>query len=273
MSSYEAILLEIEGEAATIQFNRPEKKNALSPTLHENMNDALEEVARARCKLLVVTGAGDAFCGGMDLEKCFLEPYDDPPRMAKINESVFSWMKRLKKFPAVTLARVNGFCFGAGMEIAGICDLCIAADESEWGLSEVNFGIFPGGGTTWAYAHNMPSRKQALYYALTGEPFDGKTAAELGWATRSVPRSELDSVVAGIAKSITAKGRGVLAKTKEVYERSIFMDFETSIDYETAKQMELSRETGDDWIRTALTSFRKREFKPGHEAYKLTRDV
>ena len=65
----------------------------------------------------------------------------------------------------------------------------------------------------------------------------------------------------------------MLFRSKEVYERSIFMDFETSMDFETAKQWELSRETQDDWIRTALTSFRKREFKPGTEAYKLTRDI
>jgi len=273
MKSYESIILRIEDGVATIELNRPEKKNALSPTIHENMIDALEVVAEARCKLLVISGVGDAFCAGMDLEKCFFEPYDEPERMAAINANVFAWLKRLKAFPAVTLAKVNGLCFGAGMEMVGICDICIAADESKWGLSEVNFGIFPGGGTTWAYAQNMPFRKQALYYALTGETFDGVKAAELGWATRSVPLRDLDEVVEGIAKSITSKGRAVLAKTKEVYERSIFMDFETSIDYETAKQFELSRETGDDWIRTALESFRKREFKPGTEAYKLTRDV
>ena len=273
MSSYEAITLSIEGDAATIELNRPEKKNALSPTLHLNMIDALEEVALAKCKLLVITGVGDAFCAGMDLEECFLEPYDEPERMAAINESVFTWLARLKRFPSVTLAKVNGYCFGAGMELAGVCDICITADEAKWGLSEINFGIFPGGGTTWAYAHNMPFRKQALYYALTGEPFGGLQAAELGWATRSVPCRELDEVVEGITASITAKGRAVLAKTKEVYERSIFMDFETSMDFETAKQWELSRETQDDWIRTALTSFRKREFKPGTEAYKLTRDI
>ncbi len=273
MSSYESILLAFEAEVATIELNRPEKKNALSPTLHENMVDALEEVAQAKSKLLVITGAGDAFCAGMDLEKCFFEPFDEPERMAAINETVFTWLKRLKRFPAVTLAKVNGFCFGAGMELAGICDICIAADESKWGLSEINFGIFPGGGTTWAYAHNMPSRKQALYYALTGDTFSGVQAAELGWATRSVPRHDLNQIVEGIARSITSKGRAVLTKTKEVYERSIFMDFETSIEWEVAKQWELSRETDDDWIRTALNSFRKREFKPGTEAYKLTRDV
>lgn len=273
MSSYESIILSIEEEVANIQLNRPDKKNALSPTVHENMVDALEEVAQARCKILIVSGVGDAFCAGMDLEKCFFEPYDEPARMAAINASVFAWLKRLKRFPAVTLAKVNGLCFGAGMELAGICDICIAADESKWGLSEINFGIFPGGGTTWAYAQNMPFRKQALYYALTGEPFGGRKAAELGWATRSVPLGDLDKVVEDIAKSITLKGRAVLTKTKEVYERSIFMDFETSIDWETAKQWELSRETDDDWIRTALESFRKREFKPGIEAYKLTRDV
>ena len=85
MSQYEAIRVDIAGPTATITFNRPEKRNSMSPTLHANMRAALLEVEAARVKAVVVTGTGDAFCAGMDLEKCFFEPFDDPEKMAEIN--------------------------------------------------------------------------------------------------------------------------------------------------------------------------------------------
>ncbi len=273
MSKYEAINLSIDGGVATIQFNRPEKKNCMNPTLHNNMVHALEEVSQAKVKVLVITGINDTFCAGMDLEQCFFEPFDDPERMEEINKDVFSWFSRLKSFPAITIAKVNGWCFGGGMELAGICDISIVANESVWGLSEVNFGIFPGGGTTWSYAHNMPARKKALYYALTADTFTGAEAEGLGYSTKSVPLADLDAETQKVIDMLVTKGRIVLHKTKEVYEKVKWMDFDPAIDYEMAKLWELSRQTNDDWIRTALASFKKREFKPGSQTYKLTKDI
>lgn len=273
MNEYETLLVEFAGDVATVRFNRPDKKNCMSPTLHSEMVTALDEIAAARPKVLIVTGVGDSFCGGMDLEGCFFEPFDDPERMEQICESSFVWMRHLKDFPAVSIAKVNGWCFGGGMEVAGICDICIAARESVWGLSEVNFGIFPGGGTTWTYAHNMPARKQALYYALTADTFSGDEAVQLGFATRAVPRAELDAATQKIVDMLTSKGRIVLQKVKQVYERSLAMNYAESIDWEMAKLWELSRLTRDDWIRSALDSFSKREYKPGTQSYKLSRDV
>jgi trans-feruloyl-CoA hydratase/vanillin synthase len=272
MSKYENIILDIQGSVANVTLNRPEKKNCMSPALHADMCEALKEVEAARVKVLVLTGAGDSFCGGMDLEKCFFDNWDDPEKFMEGIGYSFTWMKHLKTFPAVTIAKVNGWCFGGGMEVVGLCDIAIVANESTWGLSEVNFGIFPGGGTSWTVANNMPSRKQALYYSLTGETFTGREAVELGWASKSVPLAELDAHTRKVVDGLVTKGLIVLKKTKEVYERVLDMDFPEAIDYEIAKLFELSRLTGDDWIRTALQSFKKREYKPGFETYKVTRD-
>jgi trans-feruloyl-CoA hydratase/vanillin synthase len=271
MSHYDNIILEIDGDTANITLNRPAKKNCMSPALHADMCAALQEVESAKVKVLVLTGAGDAFCGGMDLEKCFFDNWDDPEKFMKGIGYSFTWMKHLKAFPAVTIAKVNGWCFGGGMQVVGLCDIAIVAEESTWGLSEVNFGIFPGGGTTWTVANNMPSRKQALYYALTADTFSGKEAVELGWASKAVPLAELDAHTQKVVDGLVRKGRTVLAKTKEVYERIFAMDFPEAIDYEIAKLFELSRLTDDDWIRTALSSFKKREYKPGIENYQLKR--
>lgn len=269
MSSYDNIILDLDDSAATITMNRPEKKNCMSPALHAEMVEALQEVRAAKVKVLVLTGAGDAFIGGMDLEKCFFDPFDDPELFAEGTEYSFEWMRNLKAFPAVTIAKVNGWCFGGGMEVVGLCDIAIAAEESTWGLSEVNFGIFPGGGTTWTVAHNMAFRKQALYYSLTADTFDGNKAVELGWASKAVPLADLNRVTQEIVDGLVAKNRVVLQKTKEVYERALHLNFPDSIDYEIAKLWELSRLTKNEWIRVALNSFKKREFKPGLENYQL----
>ena len=245
----------------------------MSPALHAEMFQIMKNMDWKKVKVLVITGAGASFCAGMDLEQCFLEPFDDPEKMAQINTNGFGWFTAIKNCPAVTIAKVNGWCFGGGMELAGICDIVLAAEDTVWGLSEVNFGIFPGGGTTWSYAHNMPARKKALYYALTADTFTGAEAEALGYATKSVPLADLDAETQKVVDSLVNKGRIVLTKTKEVYEKVIGMDFETAIDYEMAKLWELSRETNDDWVRTALASFKKREFKPGTQTYKLVNDV
>lgn len=272
MGQYNAIELSIEGDVARVNFNRPEKRNCMSPELHRNMYEALDEIEAAKVKVIVITGNGPSFCAGMDLEQCFLEPFDKPELMAEINHYAFGWFTRIKKSKAVTIGKVNGYCFGGGMALAGVLDIVVAADESLWGLSEVNFGIFPGGGTTWTVCNNM-NRKKGIHYSVTAETFTGKQAEELGYATFAVPLAELDAKTEEVIGKLTNKGRVVLGKTKEVYEKVLGMDFAEAIDYEMAKFWELSRETNDDWVRTALASFKRREFKPGTQAYTLVNDV
>jgi trans-feruloyl-CoA hydratase/vanillin synthase len=268
LTSFTHVDLDIDGDIATIRLNRPEKKNALSPEMHRNMHQAIDEIeARKGVKVVVVTGTGDAFCGGMDLELCFLEPFNEPERFDASNQLAVSWSRRLKFISAVTIAKVNGWCFGHGFQLAGMCDIVIAAEEATFGLSEINFGIFPGGGTMWIAAHNM-GRKQALYYALTGETFTGKEAVALGMATRAVPRSELDETVDKIAQSLAKKNVHALASTKQVYESAVELDFPKSIDMELAKLYELSYLSENEWIRLGLEQFKRRAYRPGLESYK-----
>jgi trans-feruloyl-CoA hydratase/vanillin synthase len=269
MAKYENLIVEIEGALAKIQLNRPKKKNSMSPGLHQDMTEALEQVAAASgVKALILTGVGDSFCGGMDLENCFLKPFSNPDEFRRINEPPFKWFKRLKSFPTVTIASVNGWCFGGGFEIAGACDIIIAANEATFGLSEINFGIFPGGGTMWVAAHNL-DRKRALYYALTGDTFNGKQAVEYGFANFSVPRKSLNQETARVAAMITNKNALALTFTKEVYERSMTMNFAESIDWEMAKLMELSYFTRHEWINVALKQFSERKYRPGLDSYEL----
>lgn len=270
MSSFPHVELSIDGPVATVRLARPEKKNAMSPELHQSMNEALTEVeGNGAVKVCVVTGTDDSFCGGMDLERCFLEPFDDPEKFRSINAVALKWFRQLKSLNAVTIAKVNGWCFGGGFELAGICDIIITRDDATFGLSEINFGIFPGGGTMWATAHNMP-RKQALYYALTGQTFTGAQAVALGMATHAVPADQLDAEVDRVVAQLVNKNLETLRSTKSVYEWSVELDFAKSIDLEMAKLQEMSYMQRHDWIRTALTQFHRREFRPGLETYSPT---
>jgi trans-feruloyl-CoA hydratase/vanillin synthase len=267
--SYQYVDLTIDGSAATVRLNRPEKKNALSPDLHANLRDALDEIESAGdVKAVVLTGTGDSFCAGMDLEKQFLEPYDDPDRFARQAAVSNGNFRRIKSFPAVTIAKVNGWAFGGGMELAGICDIVVTSETAVFGLSEINFGIFPAGGAMWATAHNLP-RKQALYYALTGNRFTGAEAVALGLATKAVPVEELDAAVDAVVADIVNKNLHALRATKRAYEWSDRLDFDESNEVELALRWQLSYYSGNEWINNALTQFRDRKYRPGLESYEL----
>ncbi len=271
MGKYNTLILEFddEGNSARLTINRPKKKNCMSPEFHYEIDAALTEVEEAgEVKVLVLTGVGDSFCCGMDLENCFLEPFSEPKEFERINYAGLNWFERLKYFPSVTLASVNGYCFGGGMLVVGVCDLAISAEEAIYGLSEVNFGIFPGGGTMWTSAHNMV-RKQALYYSMTAERFNGIRAEELGYVNKAVPLRELDKETDRVVSMLVDKNYNTLRSCKEVYEKSIFMHFGESKEWELAKLFEMSYLTEDEWINKALTQFKRREYRPGMKAYKL----
>jgi feruloyl-CoA hydratase/lyase len=264
----DTVNLEIDGPKATIYMNRPDKKNAMNPQMHRDMNTVLDEIeAAGGVKAVVVTGNGDSFSAGMDLEECFLEPFDDPQLFYRTNLVALEWFQRLKAFPAVTIAKVNGFAFGGGFLVTGLCDLAVASETALFGLSEINFGIFPAGGATWAATHNLP-RKQALYYILTGDTLTGKQAETYGLVNKAVPAEQLDAETDRFVRKIVNKNPITLQLAKQVYERTTTLDLPAAIDYDQAKLWELSRLSGNEWINVALKQFEKRGYKPGRTTYK-----
>lgn len=100
MITLDTVNVEIDGPKATIYLNRPGKKNAMNPQMHLDMNEALDAIeAAGTVKAVVVTGSGDSFSSGMDLEECFLQPFDDPQLFYRTNLVALNWFKRLKAFP------------------------------------------------------------------------------------------------------------------------------------------------------------------------------
>ncbi len=267
------VQVEFDEGIAWVTLNRPEKKNAMSPALNEEMMHTVAALATdPRCGVFVLTGAGDAFAAGMDLKEYFRETDGEPDTVIlNVRRTAEEWQwRRLRDYPKPTVAMVNGWCFGGAFTPVVACDLAIAADEATFGLSEVNWGIIPAGNVTKATAETIGLRK-ALYYAMTGETFDGKQAAEMGLVNESVPRKKLRARTRKLAQLLLTKNQTVLRGIKIAMKRVKYMDWEVSADYLYAKMGEALNFGANKNREKAMKAFLDdKKFKPGLQHYKET---
>ncbi len=270
---YETVLVEIRDKIAKVIMNRPEKKNAMNPRLVRDMAQALEDLRyNDDAAVLVLTGAGDSFCAGMDLKEFFHDlKGKQPAEYDRIYRLLQEWRGRtLRYFPKPTIAMVNGYCFGGAFPNVECCDLAIAADEAQFGLSEINFGLFPGGHVSKTLA-NLFRPRDALLYGMTGRRFDGKKAAEIGFVNFSVPLAQLESETMAVAREIAGKDPAALRATKDAYRFSLEMTWEAAMNYSAAKENELVLLQKGAWLESGIGDFMKGLYKPGlggHEALK-----
>ena len=267
---YETIKIQQDDDGVTwLILNRPEKRNAMSPQLHADCNDALFRLATDQsCRVLIVTGAGDAFCAGQDLKLFFRETDNAPRQRFEAAENSHNWRwSRLSKFPKPTIAMVNGFCFGGAFTQLIACDLAVAADDAIFGLSEVNWGIIPGGIVSWNVVNAMNSR-DAMYYAITGDTFDGKKAAQMGLVNFSVPKDELREETLNLARKLAAKNPATVRFTKEGVRAVRGMSEAQAADYLAAKSDALRFRDSEKGREEAMKQFLdEKKFRPGFGNY------
>jgi feruloyl-CoA hydratase/lyase len=262
---YETVLIEREDGITWLIMNRPEKRNAMSPQLHVEMDDALAELAvDPQTQVLVLTGAGDAFCSGQDIKLYFRANDDAPAARAKARHASNQWRwHRLSTFPQPTIAMVNGYCFGGGFTQVCACDLAVAADDALFGLSEVNWGILPGGIVSWNVAQ-MLNLRDGMYYALTGDTFDGKKAKDMGFINFSFPRNELKHETIKLAQKLMEKSPAVLRYTKEALRAVRFMNEPQAADYLNAKSDALRFVDKEDSRTQGMQQFLDdKSYRPG----------
>jgi len=268
------VLVDFDDGIAWVTLNRPEKRNAMSPALNVEMSATVETLATDdRCRVLVLTGAGDAFTAGMDLKEYFRETDGQPDTVIlNVRRTAEQWQwRRLRDYPKSTIAMVNGWCFGGAFTPVVGCDLAIAADDAVFGLSEVNWGILPAGNVTKAVAETIGYR-QALYYAMTGETFTGKQAAAMGLVNSSVPRKKLKAATRKLAQTLLEKNQTVLRGIKIAMKRVQYMDWEVSADYLYAKMGEALFFGASDNRAEAMKAFLDdKTFKPGLQHFKGTK--
>jgi len=264
------VRLEYDAGVAWVTLNRPEKRNALNPAMSLRMLEIFDEVeADDRCGVMVLTGEGTAFSAGMDIKEYFRD-MKDKPRIVnlKVRRLNYEWQwRRLRYFVKPTIAMVNGWCFGGAFLPVVSCDLAIAAEDAKFGLSEVNWGILPAGNVSRAVAETMRYR-DALYYIMTGELFDGRKAAEMGLVNEAVPKEKLRERVRQLADVLLEKSPEVLKAAKDAFKRVQQLDWDMSEEYLITKQEQLWFGAGDEREEGFKQCLDDKTYKPGLGIYK-----
>ena len=255
----------VRDNIAWVSFNRPEKRNSMSPMLNRRMMEVLDELEfRDDVGVLVLRGEGSAWTAGMDLKEYFRETEAQGLKaIRKSQREAYGWWRRLRWYQKTTIAMVNGWCLGGGYGPLFACDLAFCADEAQFGLSEINWGILPGGGATKVATLLMPMR-QAMYHALLGETMDGQSAARAGLVNESVPLAQLEARVTEVAKKLIEKNWVTLKATKDAIRRVLEMTFDNAEDYlvraqEAANSMDKT-EGRKEGIRQFID---EKSYKPG----------
>lgn len=268
----QTVSFSIEGRIAWVRFNRPEKRNAQSPSLNRRMYDVIDELEfRDDVGVLVLTGEGDAWCAGMDLKEYFRDTEAQGLHgTRKAQSEAYLWWKRLRWYQKPTIAMVNGWCFGGAYGPLFACDLAIAAHEARFGLSEINWGILPGGGATKVATSLMPFR-DAMYHAMTGEAIDGRKAAEWKLVNESVPLKDLRKRVLEIAEVLLKKNPVALKATKDAVRRVVEMTYENAEDY-LVRAQEAANFYDNEGRKEGIRQFiDEKDFKPGLGTYDVDR--
>jgi feruloyl-CoA hydratase/lyase len=268
----DTVTWDIADGIAWLRFNRPDKRNAMSPTLNRAMMEALDELEfRDDVGVLVLTGEGSAWTAGMDLKEYFRETEADGlAGTRKAQRESYGWWRRLRWYQKPTIAMVNGWCFGGGYGPLFACDLAFAADEAKFGLSEINWGILPGGGATKVAVELLPFRK-AMYHSMTGEPIDGKTAADWGLVNESLPLKELKARVMEVARVLLEKNPVALKATKDAVRRVGPMSYDDAEDY-LVRAQEAANSYDAEGRKEGIRQFiDEKSYKPGLGAYDTSR--
>jgi trans-feruloyl-CoA hydratase/vanillin synthase len=266
-ASYQTVLVKKEDGLTTITLNRPEKRNAMSPQLHKDMYNVLNEIRYDKdTRVIILTGAGESFCAGQDLKQYFLEMDSQPPSVRdEVRRMSRRWRNEmLRTLPQPVIAMINGWCFGGGFTVVTACDIAIAAEDATFGLSEINFGHFPGGEVTSVLTEQLQP-KHALFYALTGNTFSAKEAERIGLITRAVPRSDLEKETREIADNLLQKDPVGLRAVKEAWYYTFYSGPDVSYELSNLIAGRIERERGG---RPGLEQFKDKKYRPGLGAYK-----
>ena len=262
----------IKDRIAWVKFNRPEKRNCMSPALNRRMMDVLDELEfNDEVGVLVLTGEGTAWSAGMDLKEYFREV--EAQGIAAIRQAqrdAYGWWRRLRWYQKPTIAMVNGWCFGGGYGPLFACDLAFAAQDAQFGLSEINWGILPGGGAT-KVAVELLSMRDAMYHAMTGEPIDGKTAAAWKLVNEAVPLAGLRERVNEVAQMLLKKNPIALKATKDAIRRVGEMTYDNAEEY-LVRAQEAANSFDNEGRKEGIRQFiDDKSFKPGTGTYDVAK--
>jgi enoyl-CoA hydratase len=218
---------------ARVTINRPEVRNALNRAVRRDLRAVAQEVERDReVHVLIIAGAGDkAFISGADLvEFKDATPLEIEQFASSLGAQLFTDIENLR---VPVIAMINGFCLGGGLEVAMCCDIRVASANARFGHTEVNVGLFPGGGGTQRLARlvGWGKAKEMIY---TGRIIDAAEAERIGLVDKVVPPESLETEVKQLAETIASKSPLIVGLAKKIINRGMYTDLVAGLSYEKA---------------------------------------
>jgi enoyl-CoA hydratase/carnithine racemase len=220
ISELQSVAVDEGGPAVRVTLNRPEKRNALSLELMQELQGVLESLgSRPDVRAIILEGAGAAFSAGHDLGEMVGR---DLPFYQRIFDTCTELMETIHKLPQPVIAKVRGIATAAGCQLVAACDLAVAADSARFATPGVKIGLFCS--TPMVPLSRTIGRKRALEMLLTGEPISAATAQEWGLVNRVVPEAELDPAVDGLVAAIERSSPLTVAIGKEAFYQQVELD-------------------------------------------------
>ena len=232
--TYAHIIVERQTPVAAITLNRPDAMNALTPEMLAEVHGALCEIAAdPAINVVVMSGAGRAFCAGVDLKALRARGVDLSSGNVgdDLNHGARAVLEQIEAMPQATIAKVNGFCFTGGMELMLAHDIAMVAEEAKLGDTHAILGFRP----SWGMTQRLPRRvgqMRARELSFTARTFGGVEAAAIGLALEAVPAAELDARVETLAQAIAANSPGAIAAYKDLYKQAENAGLDDGLAYE-----------------------------------------
>lgn len=248
--SYKTIQLAYDGGVATLTLNRPEKRNAISFELIEDLVSALGEVAKSEAIVLILTGTGKAFSSGMDLDNLKSLLGRTPEQNLQDSQKMVQLFRSLYEFPKVTIAAVNGAAIAGGTGLALLCDFTLAVPEARFGYTEVRIGFVPAIVSTFLL--RQVGEKQARDLLLTGRIFETEEAVRMGLVSEIVPAEKLMGRARELAALLMQNSPASLRATKKLLTDHARQELDTQIEAAVRENAAI-RSTAD--FREGISSF------------------
>jgi enoyl-CoA hydratase len=230
--AYETIICATDGGVARVTMNRPEAMNAITPAMLEEMKAAVLDAAVDRSvRAIVLTGAGKAFCAGVDLKALGGRKIVNGMVGDILDLPARALIEAIRSAPVPVIALVNGFCFTGALEIMLACDMAIAAEGAKIGDTHARWGLRP----TWGMSARLPRRvgfNRARELSFTAEAITGKEAERIGLVNRAVPAEQMEETLRAALDAIIANSRESVAAYKSLYNEGESMTLDGSLTLE-----------------------------------------
>jgi enoyl-CoA hydratase len=238
--AYETITYHAEGGIGRITFNRPQVMNALTPAMLKELKSAvLEAGADKEVKVIVLTGAGKAFCAGVDLKALGDQKLVNGMVGDILDVPARELIDAIRDVPKAVIALVNGFCFTGALEIMLACDIVIAAEYAKIGDTHAKWGLRP----TWGMSARLPRRVgylKAKELSFTADATPAKEAERIGLINLAVPTDKLEEALQTMAKKIMANSQQSIAAYKRLYNSNENMTLDKSLELEFGSEFEIT---------------------------------